>query len=44
MCAKGKSWVRRGDGALGELDVPPCNHYELGLPITLDMVAPYQNG
>lgn len=44
VCAKGKSWVRRGDGALDELDVSPFNYYELGLPIDFDMVAPYQNG
>ena len=42
VCAKGKSWVRRGDGALDELDVSPFNHYELGLPIDFDIVAPYQ--
>lgn len=42
VCAKGKSWVRRGDGALDELDVSPFNYYELGLPIDFDMVAPYQ--
>ena len=44
VCAKGKSWVRRGDGALDELDDSPFSHYELGLPIDFDMVAPYQNG
>ena len=44
VCAKGKSWVRRGDGALDELDVSPFNHYELGLPIDFDMAMPYQNG
>lgn len=42
VCAKGKSWVRRGDGALDELDVSPFDYYELGLPIDFDMVAPYQ--
>lgn len=42
VCAKGKSWVRRGDGALDELDDSPFSHYELGLPIDFDMVAPYQ--
>lgn len=41
---KGKSWVRRGDGVLDELDVSPFNHYEPGLPIDFDMVMPYQNG
>lgn len=44
VCAKGKFWVRRGDGILDELDVLPFNHYELGLPIDFDMVMPYQNG
>lgn len=44
VCAKGKSWVRRGDGALDELDVSPFNYYELGLPIDFDIVAPYRNG
>lgn len=42
VCAKGKSWIRRGDGALDELDASPFSHYELGLPIDFDMVAPYQ--
>lgn len=42
ICAKGKSWVRRGDGALDELDVSPFNYYKLGLPIDFDMVMPYQ--
>ena len=42
VCAKGKSWVRRGDGALDELDDSPFSHYELGLPIDFHMVAPYQ--
>ncbi|MFQ9230643.1 MAG: hypothetical protein ACLR3M_04660 [Collinsella sp.] len=42
VCARGKSWVRRGDGALDELDASPFSHYELGLPIGFDMVAPYQ--
>lgn len=41
VCAKGKSWVRRGDGALDELDASPFSHYELGLPIDYDSVAPY---
>ncbi|WP_147329334.1 MULTISPECIES: hypothetical protein [unclassified Collinsella] len=41
VCAKGKSWVRRGDGALDELDVSPFNYYELGLPIDFDSIAPY---
>lgn len=41
VCAKGKSWVRRGDGALDELDVSPFNFYELGLPIDFDSIAPY---
>lgn len=44
VCAKGKSWVRRGDGTLDELDVSPFSHYELGLPIDFDTVAPYRNG
>ena len=44
VCAKGKSWVRRGDGVLDELEVSPFKHYGLGLPIDLDMVVPYQNG
>lgn len=44
VCAKGKCWVRRGDGVLDELDVSPFNYYELGLPIDFDMVAPYRNG
>lgn len=44
VCAKGKSWVRRGDGVLDELDASPFNYYELGLPIDFDMVAPYRNG
>lgn len=44
VCAKGKSWVRRGDGTLDELDVSPFNYYELGLPIDFDMVTPHQNG
>lgn len=43
VCAKGKSWVRRGDGALDELDASPFNYYELGLPVAFDMVAPHQN-
>lgn len=42
VCAKGKSWVRRGDGALDELDVSPFRYYELGLPIDFDTVVPYQ--
>lgn len=42
VCAKGKSWVRRGDGALDELDVSPFNYYKLGLPIAFDSVMPYQ--
>ena len=42
LCAKGKSWVRRGDGALDELDVSPFRYYELGLPIAFDMVTLYQ--
>ena len=29
-------------GALDELDASPFSHYELGLPIDFDMVAPYQ--
>lgn len=33
-----------GVGALDELDASPFSHYELGLPIAFDMVAPYQNG
>lgn len=41
VCAKGKSWVRRGDGALDELDASPFNYYELGLPIAFDSAAPY---
>lgn len=44
VCAKGKSWVRRGDDALDELDALPFSHYELGLPIAFDMVAPHRNG
>ena len=44
VCAKGKSWVRRGDGVLDELAVSPFSHYELGLPIDFDMLMPYQNG
>ncbi|WP_147348089.1 hypothetical protein [Collinsella sp. TM04-29] len=43
VCAKGKSWVRRGNGTLDELDVSPFNHYELGLPIDFDLVVPHQN-
>lgn len=42
VCAKGKSWVRRGDGVLDELDVSPFKHYDLGLPIDFDIVAPYR--
>lgn len=41
VCAKGKSWVRRGDGALDELDASLFSHYELGLPIDYDLIAPY---
>lgn len=41
VCAKGKSWVRRGDGALDDLDVSPFKYYELGLPIAFDSVMPY---
>ena len=41
VCAKVKSWVRRGDGALDELDASPFNYSELVLPIDYDSVAPY---
>lgn len=41
VCAKGKFLVRRGDGALDELDVSPFTHYELGLPIVFDSISPY---
>ncbi|VYU11624.1 Uncharacterised protein [Collinsella aerofaciens] len=43
VCAKGKTWVRRGNGTLDELNVSPFNHYELGLPIDFDLVVPHQN-
>lgn len=33
-----------GDGVLDELDALPFSHYELGLPIAFDMVAPHRNG
>lgn len=41
VCAKGKSWVRRGDGTLDEFDLSPFNYYKLGLPVAFDSVMPY---
>lgn len=35
VCAKGKSWVRRGDGALDELDASPFNYLSSVFPLIM---------
>lgn len=44
ICANGRSWVRRGNGSLDQIDSSPILHFELGLPVEFDPVVPYQIG
>lgn len=44
ICANGRTWVRRGNGLLDQIDSSPVLHFELGLPVEFDPVVPYQIG